>query len=409
MLHIDVDHYDSSHAAILGQAPFGRQLQSLVNSGFDVPRDEFMAYMLFREQRRALPGWSTYRDMKRRLASRYTHIVENLDFTHGTVRSMFSGQNQTDTAIVDGCGIAGGLTLVNRLFGLHEADWQQIPVSDRPDLDYELASTGSGYVEIECKGRVVNTTGLAPLSSAKADIENKKREQRQNQGNAHVLLGVITAVPYGLNTNTCCRVLDPEPEAIEAGPARHRLLARLYFYLNNLRMLSDSQLMVALRNRLEVLKVARDYKQFDGMKFRKTSGEPFNIHANSFSTQTVIPQLSVVGRVVPIDAERFLFCGFDIGVFNVIARQDFGTIVEYAYSPDRSRFREEQTVTGIVDYDDLYRLSGMPPGDYPQHHELRKARVQLHGRLCPMPSGRVVGVLKPVVPLEQPAPLRLIL
>src|SRR5205085_9439157 len=195
MAYVKVNYYDDKHRKLLAQLPRAKQLDQIVQSGFDLPVAEFLAYTIFREQKDH-DGWKTYNDLQLKLPSRVAMFNDYFATEEDSIFSKYPQGKDMDNAMTEAAGVGVSLALISDLYGLTEADWAKIPVSEFKDLDFEIAATETEIVEVEAKGAVLKDPSSKQGIYGRAQhIENKKVVQRQQQNNKNTLLGVITAIP----------------------------------------------------------------------------------------------------------------------------------------------------------------------------------------------------------------------
>lgn len=384
-LHFDVRCYDEHHGQALRSIEFFRPLDNLVQKGLDVGRDEYMTYMLFREQRPYTPGWHTYADLRARLPSRYQQIIDNYDLSGGTVRSVFAGSGSLDVSMVEGAGVAAGLVLANALFGLHAADWEKIPITNHRALDFQLASDGSRYVQVECKGSVVQDGTISPsISKHKSDIESKKQSVRAT-ATRDVLLGVISAFPTVGNMDAILRLVDPEAVAIDMPPKKFKLLSRLTYYGRLSRSVSDSRFVAALRNRIRAITVLDEWDRLSGVALQKNSGDPYHLDAAALAASTFIDSVGAVGRLYVVGG-KMLFDGVKLQCLNLVAGQRFPDICGYRAEPET----EAATFDGFLPREAAQELE-LTDDAWQPVRGTQSIRVRVRALAHVQASGRVFG------------------
>jgi hypothetical protein len=282
---------------------------------------------------------------------------------------------------------------MNEIFNLHEADWERIPITNRSKtLDFETSSDGKRFIQVEAKGTIFDSNSLDKdiTLKLKKSIEEKKETQRTSAKANMLYFGVIAGFPSSHNSNAVCLLLDPPPNNNLEDPQKHRLLARLYYYVNNLRTISKSHLVMALMNRIRILELANDYKEFDRIPLVDVYGKPLETPPASIYTKTLIGE-EIAGNVFPISKQEFFYSAFDLEVYSVLAKQDFEIIRTY-----KSKFAgmsQQQLIAARVDIDDLKRY-GVSPSLYRQIRRTREGIVALFGKIYVTKSGRVIGFFK---------------
>ena len=330
-LAFDVQYYNKQHETDLQKTSVAKQLDDAVKNGMMVDEEEYKVYTLFREQK-SQPSFRNYAELKAKLPSRLAAYEDYFDLSGGTVRSQFIDEKDLDNTQTEASGVGAALSLVSDFYGLTEADWEKIPKSQTKDLDFEIASTGTEFVELEAKGTVEDcrtVPSTSGISSQKKSIEEKKTEQRTNQGNTNTLIGVISAFPNKTGQNTLCRLLDPPVTMLTEDPLKHKLLARLSFYWREMRVVTTSRIVVALANRIQSLSLSRDYTVFDTVPLLDLTGEPFRDPGLIFGTRSVVGDNVAFGEVVPLGEGQFYFYGFDSAIIKMLVQQSYADIVRF--------------------------------------------------------------------------------
>ena len=390
-LAFDVEYYNKQHETDLKKTSVAKELEAAVTNGMAVDEEEYKVYTLFREQK-SQAGFRNYADLKAKLPSRLTAYEDYFDLSSGTVRSQFIDENHLDNTQTEASGVGAALSLVSDLYGLTEADWEKIPKSQTKDLDFEIASTGTEFVELEAKGTVEDSRTVTPgISGHKKSIEDKKTEQRTKQGNSNTLIGVISTFPHKSGQNTLCRLLDPPVEMPTEDPLKHKLLARLSFYWREMRVVTSSRIVVALANRIQSLSLSRDYTVFDSVPPLDLTGEPFRDPGLIFGTRSVVGDNVAFGEVVPLGDGQFYFYGFDSAIIKMLVQQSHADIV---------RFRSRLAGTGItaqivarVAAEDMGKTSRGKENARPVENTDRFEIVS-EGSFVGTQAGRVLGIVR---------------
>ena len=384
-LHFDVCYYDSEHKKALQNVACVLSTDSLVQQGLDIDRDEFFTYMLFREQRMYVPGWQTYAELRARVPTRYQQVIDNLDLSGGTVRSVFAGAGTQDNAMVEGAGVGAGLALAGAMFGLHEADWEKIPIRSMPSTDFQIASEGDRYIQVECKGSVVSDSLVSSsISNAKKSIEDKKRTVRPLCKN-DVLLGVIAAFPTPAKTNALLRLLDPIPSDIQMPARKYKTLARMSYYGRLARAVSDSKFVAAVRSRIQAINATNDWTNLSGLRLEKNSGEPYEFSASEIIGRTFIPEIGAVGRLYVV-GNSVLFDGVLLDSLNVLAKQDFGALNDYV-----AEQRKESVVISGYLQKNMCKSADIPEAALEPIRGTSLFHVRVKALVSVWSSGRVSG------------------
>ena len=181
MYKFKVEYYDEQHKSLLKQYSCYDEIEKLVVNCFTVSEEEFHSYALFREQKN-YDGWRTYQELKLKIPSRLLSFKEYFSVNNGLLRSRFSHANDREKHLTEAIGVGAGLALVSQLYGLTEADWERIPETNEKDLDFEIASNGKEYIEVEVKGAVVQNINIKSEISGRArHIKDKKKKNQKDQ------------------------------------------------------------------------------------------------------------------------------------------------------------------------------------------------------------------------------------
>jgi hypothetical protein len=391
MLKLDVDYYNEEHKQLLANAPFHDALEEAIKNGMEIPEEEFEVYTVFREQKQK-PGWKSYSELKARLPHRLATFSEYFDLSKGTVRSKFETGSDCDNTQTESAGVGVALAVVSKLYNLTEADWQKIPIQNVKDLDFEIASDGKEMVEVEAKGTVLDGEDITPgISNCKRSIENKKKEQREKQNNRNRLIGIITSFPSTEGQSAKVRVLDPPMLEDPEDPLKYKLLARLYFYWREIRLISESPFLQALINRIGDISFVSDYGSLNDRPLLNLSGEKMQIPISYTLARTILPGEIAFGEVFPLRSDTFFFYGFDMKIVSLLINQRFDEILNFKSNlPDA--IQEISTLTARVREEEL-EGSQVQPSGFPKGPDKSRVEIPMSGRLSANSAGRVFGEL----------------
>jgi hypothetical protein len=311
---------------------------------------DFQAYFLFKRWRQNHPIWGNFNGIRTRVNDNWK-VLDDF-FTHDATASKFNSvfpDNNEQSGDSEGVGVAGGLTVLSSHHKLTEADWERIPTSQTKDFDYriEVASTGSAFILLECKGTITseNDKKISTVSQHKAGIISKKEEQRPKAQNPErdIYYGLITVADPTNHLRSW--LVDPPAPETEEDPRRYKLLARLYFYYYNLNALyQHSPFVVALINRIKVLEIATDYTEFDKLPLVKASGEEYSstrVFLQNFNVEREDNAGPVFGKVVllgdPDSTGQLLFFGFLRDVLRILIKQNIEDILRYDTTVSQNR------------------------------------------------------------------------
>ncbi len=390
-MKFQVSYYNDNHTAKLLKHKYFHKIERLINQGLDVDDDEFVIYSIFREQKN-YPGWRTYQELKNHLPYRIDSFRKYFDISSGTLRARFPSK-AFDLIQTESSGVAASLLLVNRIYDLHEADWQRIPIGKRKSLDFELASNGTEYIQVEAKGTVFDYGQHPNTGSQKSSIEAKKEAQRKTNPSNTSFFGVITAIPHHHAVSSQCLLLDPPADDVVEDPKKYQLLARLYFYAEYLRTISRSNLVMALMNRIQDIQLSERYLDFDGIPLLNTYGERLKVPPASIYNKSFV-NYKMAGNVFPISRTEFFYSAISLEVYRLIVNQNFDDIRSYKSDSieSPSNLRE---IRARINIEDLKRFE-IPIEGFQRIPLTNEVLIDLKGKIHVNPSGRIIGFFSKV-------------
>jgi len=329
MIKFKVEYYNSAHKKLLSKLSCASELENVVKNGLEVSEQEFYVYSLFREQKDQI-GFRTYQELKEKVKSRLETFHDYFSISSGSIKSIFSGQNNTDKTMTEAVGIGASLSLASKIYGLSEADWEKIPIAYFKDLDFKIAATDNEMVLLESKGAVVaDITKKAEISKPLGSINKKKEEQRNNHDNKNTLLGIITSIPTVNGSDAVCRILDPHIDDLGVSPRKYKLLARLSYYYRELRIISKAPFLIALINRIKAIQDSSDYNIFDGKPLINIDNKPFTMPPSLQISKSVVDKNVAFGEIIPMGNRKFYYYGFLFDVISVLTEQRFSNILDF--------------------------------------------------------------------------------
>lgn len=251
-----------------------------------------------------------------------------VDFNGSSIISA-QGIEKQPNYITEHVGEAIGLSVVNRIHDLTEADWTPIPQESGPNahktLDYEfdLASDGNVLVQVENKGSAVkdNRQKTQSISQHKSAIGSKKADQRAigGAGVAVIRYGTITVLDKRHDGHIKCWLTDPDGPYEEISPLNLKLLRRLYFLARWISLVATrSQLASALMTRVRAVRSLENPFTLDNVPLLRGSGAPFEYipfdraghHTTFMSSKARIKDGPAGGHAVQLDRGPLMFLGF---------------------------------------------------------------------------------------------------
>jgi len=349
-LEVCVEFYDENEKKKLQAYPLANRIGEVVSKPINIPYAEFLTYYLFHRKRPELSGISSYAQLGGKIDTARKMLE---DFVKRSDHSLFvpKGIIELPIYVSENIGESVGLSVINRIHGLSEADWNRIPVSRgvgaRPVFDYEhLASDGKSIIQLEAKGSCVKTNvkKTSSISNHKSDILKKKsairlEERRKNYNHpAQVRYGTITSIDRKKDGIIKCRLVDPAPLPFNFNPKILRILNRLIFLRDWISFIMPrSQLSIALANRIVSLERIEDVFKFEDEPLVDGKGKRigyrenifFTPGSNWFSFKSQVADGPFGGLVIPSRQGGVYFLGLDILQLDNVAKQNYEKILSY--------------------------------------------------------------------------------
>jgi hypothetical protein len=301
---------------------------------------------MFRRKRPGVPGFRDYRELGLRIETSLCDLEGMIAFEGGSIH-LGEGSDELDPHVTERVGEAIGLSVVNRIHGLTEADWGRIPsrggAGASPSFDFEVGSDGHHLVQVETKGSCVprNDLKTSTVSNHKASILGKKAALApggQSAAASKVLrYGTIAVIGDGAHPLRCW-LLDPPPEGVGLVPGRARVLNRIAFLRDWIAFVSPrSSLAVALANRLSDLQAISDPWELDGLPLRRADGEVLSFagahgpveRSTFFAGKSVVTDGPHGGVVIQGYGPRLFFVGIREALVQLALEQRFSEITAY--------------------------------------------------------------------------------
>lgn len=342
-LKVDLRYYDETHRNLLKKYSSFSQIENIVNnSTITIPKSEFLTYLLFKEQKNHI-GFKTYSDFNKKISKSYSLLERYIKFNDGRINANFIGKDM-DGDLIQRVGVAISLCIANKIHNLNEADWEIIPEiagkNGLKTLDYNIASDGNLFIQVESKGSAVENNELKPqtISNHKSSIDSKKKAFRETEklsvSTNTLNYGFISSLDHRANSTARCWMLDPIFPEVEISPEKYRLLARMYYYWSNLRVITPMSFMLGnLLNRLRVIEKSSNYGDFDGLYFLNRNNKKMRIYKNSFQNNSNILSDKIIGKILPFTKNRLFYIGYRKEIYNMIINQKFKDIIEYKCEP----------------------------------------------------------------------------
>ncbi|MDW7773163.1 MAG: hypothetical protein SCH71_09775 [Desulfobulbaceae bacterium] len=283
---VSVDYYDEREKKKFADYPSAKRIVDVVNSSFEIPIEEFLTYYLFHRKRPGKEGYRNYEQLGGKIDKALTELEDWIVFNQSSISVPKDVKPQL-ISITERVGESIGLSVINRLHELTEADWDKIPEhpgrSGISTFDYQVASDGKNIVQLETKGSCVSNNSLKEnsISNHKKNIHEKKSKIQAKESYlypADVRYGTITVLDYKPKSIAKCWLVDPEPYLTETPPEKLRLINRMRFFRDWISFISPrSQFASALSTRVADIEALSDPSELDGVPLRKGNGEELTI------------------------------------------------------------------------------------------------------------------------------------
>lgn len=152
---ISLEFLDDNQARLVSQYPIDKNLILQMPTKIRVPIAEIFTYFLFHKRRENVVGRSNFHE----ISSLVEHTVKSMsdDFLYKN-ENIYSNRavHPISSDVIGRLGEAISLSSINRIVGIHEADWNSIdaelplPIGKR--MDYNFAATENTIFELEAKG-----------------------------------------------------------------------------------------------------------------------------------------------------------------------------------------------------------------------------------------------------------------
>jgi hypothetical protein len=330
MLHFDVDYYDRSESKLFEHTVFAKELDHLVTTGFDVEPLDLLAESMFMEQKN-WPNWRSRDDLINRVFSRLDEFLEYYEIEGRTLVAKFSPQEMENHRI-ERLGVGSSLYAMGTVLGTNAADWEKINIESKKNLDFQVASTGSEFLVLECKASVVEDVmeKTSSISNHKRGIKEKKREQDPKRPN-DTLIGAITAIPRIDGDSAKIWLVDPPLPRPFVSARRFKILARYRFYERLIRLIGRPFLLIALNTRIYALENIDDIELLSGLFLVDINGERFSVPTSFINNRSGTRDSSIVG-IVRSGTERLMFIGMDVNIIYVLVQQSHDSIISWTSS-----------------------------------------------------------------------------
>jgi len=409
-IEVIVEYYDDAEKNKLLRYPTADSIDSIVKNGLKIPVPEFLTYWLFHRKRPGKKNWSNYQEISQHINMVLNYLQDFTEFNGKSISKPPDVGSQINT-ITEYIGESIGLSLINKIHNITNADWDKIPQSYGrsafPTFDYQIASDGKNFIQIETKGSSVddNQSITASIQNHKTNIAEKKSEisMRETDNNysypASIRYGTIAAVDSRKDSTLKCWILDPDSQDRREEPRHFRLISRMHFLRDWISFLGPrSQLATALSNRVKDLETIKNPFELDGKPLLKSNNEPFDIrpfeyghrHTSWFANKSRVTDGPAGGIILQLSKDNLFFLGIYEELLFLAANQDFEKILDYKHKYPGSVFK---TVECIITKDRFHEFDLPDTHLNPEDNKSGRRYFDLTGQLHYAPEGIVFGLL----------------
>lgn len=406
-IRVDVSFFSDEDRRALLRYPTAETLEKVTSEPIQISTAEFLSYYLFHRQRLGTPGYRDYSTVGRKLNVSLTALADCVEFTEHSLITAEGVVHQLNE-ITEHVGEAIGLSVMNKIHDITEADWQVIPASSgrgaKPSFDFELASDNHNLIQVENKGSSVkdNRTPDENVKTHKRNIAAKKEKLKaldgddENGSSVSLRYGTITALDPRKDGNVRCWLTDP-PAEVALNPRRFRLIQRMRFLRDWISFISPrSHLAVALTTRVAALEVLQNPFELDRVPLLRGNREPFALvpfdgyeHSRFLAGKSKIIDGPAGGEIVRVSDRALFLLGMREELLVIAAEQDFEKLLVYKAS------------TGTLDKVVACSLSssrartiGLPGYVLEEgQRRLSTVRFRARGSIQYSPGGLVFGVI----------------
>ncbi|HYN54171.1 MAG TPA: hypothetical protein VES38_05650 [Methylotenera sp.] len=370
-IKVGVDFYNDIEKQKLLNYPTADTLKQIVFQPLLVPTGEFLTLSLLHRKKSKNPLFDSYDKLKNINGDAFRILCGSVDFNGHSI-SIPSGQKLLPY-ITEQIGEAIGLSVINKVHKLIEADWMPIDEKPHKTLDYSIASNGSGYIEVENKGssNEDHSKKTSSVSNHYADIKKKKSvtEDLVAAGEAisGLRYGTITVMDSNENGNVKCWLTDPPATKQYRDPYEFKIKSRLSFFYWIISLISPkSQVTLELGNRLKLLNNSESFRDLDNSPLRRRQSDE-NPEGNSYETgsdQLIGKNFSFMsgksrvvdggGTLVRLSEDYLMMIGIRDEVLDYIVKQDFEQLTSLHFN---SAIEEKDQISLVLSDSKIEKLN----------------------------------------------------
>jgi len=417
---VTVDYYSDEERDKLLDYSSREGIKEVIKTGVKIPTAEFLTYYLFHRKRPGKPGYRRYSELGDKI---WRSLIDLEDWVKFNGTSIYTAEDveKQDTGITERIGESVGLSVINRIHGLTEADWDKIPEKSGkgayPVFDYKekgsnlTASKGETFIQVETKGSMAedNREKTDAIRTHKSNIKDKKKkikileQEDRYPFKANLRYGIITVMDNRKNGTLRSLLVDPDSNELKITPSKLQLLNRMRFLYELICFISPrSQLSSSLATRTSSLSILEDPYMLNKLPLRKGNGEEFKFEPSDvvkgqlcsfFLNKSRIIDEPVGGAILKLSNKFLFFFGIWEELVIQAAEQNFEEILKFKTTPV-SRIKMIECIVSEAQFEKF----DIPEGLIDSQKKGDRYRVfRLKGQLHYSKEGIVFGIL-PITP-----------
>lgn len=400
-IRVEVECYDAEQRKLLTDVtrypqPVIDHIKALDKKIFDFDVSEFLIYYIFYLKKHLPNRYKVRADLSGSINRALIELDEYIEYSNYSLH-VCNGVMELPISIKERIGEAIGMGLTAFINDVHGADWCAIPVMQVKALDFYLAYTSHGAIQVETKGsHVKNSSYKYGLYTHKGSIVAKKKQTRNKPLTNYpgdYLYGTIASFDKDITRILKCWLVDPEPVKVEYDLFKSRLLTRMSNILWMLNLISpESRIISLLVERIDKINEIDDVMALNGVSLdhdyplseyrSNVVAEQFYFHKTYINNEG--KDAGVWGRA---SEGRVYFLGIKRDLIKTIYEQDFEKLLNYNFTPTTEQVLLECKVETEADNIELLSIV----------KEIKSLRVEnafsAQGEIYTSRSGLLFGLL----------------
>ncbi|EQA8865853.1 TPA: hypothetical protein ACPEW4_001808 [Citrobacter braakii] len=400
-IRVEVECYDKEQRKLLTDTNNYPQVvvdnvKALDKKNFYFNIADFLIYYIFYLKRDMPNRYKVRADLSHSIKRALVELDEYIEYSNYSLH-VCNDVVDLPISIKERIGEAIGMGVTASINNVHEADWCTIPVLQVKALDFYLAYTAHGAIQVETKGSYVkNSAYKHGLYKHKSSIIAKKSQTRIKpllKYPGDYLYGTIASFDKDITRVLKCWLVDPEPVKVEYDLFKSRLLTRMQNILWMLKLVSpESRVISLLTERINAISGSSDIMMLNNVRLGKNVGESMlssDIVAEQFYYHKtyINNEDGDAGVWGEASGGRVYFLGVKRDLIKNIYEQNFEELLNYSFTPRVEQVSLECSVETEADL--IEWLSVIRKGKSSQINN----RFSANGELYTSQSGFIFGLL----------------